>query len=285
MNRFFISFVFLFYFVFSFLHIFAKNSKIAAGVKKAELPLVYLPDNLSVHFVSPEPIQYVDISSKSIIGDIPVKNVLRIKYRPDSLKTLVSKDAVVTIIAENFIVQYHIINAPDQNSAGVQTGIEISPLDTRPLDFPGLTLSQPELKNYAVKLLYNKPEKLQTAKAYGLQTWLNHVYTLGNYIFLDITYKNGNKLNYDIDEIRFKIDDKKQTKATTVQSLEIKPDFTLFDISSFKKYYRNIFVFRKFTFPGNKLLNVEMSEKQLSGRIITLQIPYKEVLQADMIPL
>jgi hypothetical protein len=56
-------------------------------------------------------------------------------------------------------------------------------------------------------------------------------------------------------------------------------------VSGFQKQYRNIFVFKKFTYPGNKLLHIELSEKQLSGRIITLSVPYKDVLKADIIPL
>jgi hypothetical protein len=106
---------------------------------------------------------------------------------------------------------------------------------------------------------------------------------LGDYIFLDIGFQNETNIKYDIDELRFKIDDKKINKATNVQSLEIKPDFTLFDQPFFKKYYRNIFIFKKFSFPGNKVLYIEMSEKQLSGRIISLKISYKDVLDADMI--
>jgi conjugative transposon TraN protein len=258
-------------------HAFAQQT--APGVKKTDLPVVYLPDNLSVHFISPEPIQYVDISSKTIVGDLPVKNILRIKYRTDSA----SSDGVVTIVGEKFIAQYHIVHSPPDGGA-VQADIDILPQDMKPLE-TGVGLSQPELKNYAIRLLAKKPEQLQKAKAYGLTATLNHIYTLGDYIFLDIGYQNNTNLSYDLDELRFKIEDKKATKATNVQSLEIKPDYTLFDISSFKKHYRNIFVFKKFTFPGNKLLNIQLDEKQLSGRVITLSIPYKDILEADIIPI
>lgn len=275
MKTFFISFTVI---LMTVCHVFAQQT--AVGTKKADLPVVYLPDNLSVHFVSPEPIQYVDISSKTIIGDLPVKNILRIKYRTDSANT----DGVVTIVGEKFIAQYRIIHsAPD--GGAVQTNIDILPADMKPLDVDGIGLSQPELKNYALHLLSKKPGKrLQKANAYGIKAVLNHVYTVGDYIFLDMSYENSTNLKYDIDELRFKIEDKKVTKATNVQSLEIRPDFTLFDIPSFKKYYRNVFVFKKFTFPGNKLLNIQLDEQQLSGRVITLSIPYKDVLEADMIP-
>ncbi len=267
MNRFFISFT-----------VIIMTACQAFGQKLAELPVVYLPDNLSVHFVSPEPIQYVDISTKSISGDLPVKNILRIKYRTDSA----TQEGVVTIVGEKFIAQYRIIHSPPDGGA-IQTEIPVLPADMRPLE-TGIGLSQPELKNYALHLLSKKPEKLRKASAYGIKATLNHVYTVGDYIFLDIGFENSTNLKYDIDELRFKIEDKKVTKATNVQSLEIKPDFTLFDQPFFKKHYRNIFVFKKFTFPGNKLLNIQLDEKQLSGRVITLSVPYKDVLEADMIP-
>jgi conjugative transposon TraN protein len=249
-----------------------------AGLKKADLPIVYLTDSLSIHFISPEPIQYVDISTKNIIGDLPVKNVLRIRYK-DTLK---SKDAVVTIAGEKFIAQYHIQWSPAENAL-VKSEIEIGPAETRPLDI-GISLSQPELQTFATELFCKHPEaNLEDAKAYGLKARLNHIYTLGDYVFLDVSYDNHTKLHYDIDAFRFKIDDKKATKATTVQSLEIKPEFMLFNQPGFAKHYRNVFVFKKFTFPGNKVLHIELIEKKLSGRVIILQIPYKNILDADTI--
>jgi conjugative transposon TraN protein len=269
-------------------HTYAQKLNLAAGVKKSELPVVYLPANVSLHFISPGPIEYVDISTKNILGDLPVKNILRIKSLPDSAvkgSRRPDSDAVVTIVGEKYIAQYRVVFSPPDGGA-VETDIEILPGDTQPVDFPGISLSQQELKNYAAGLIAKKPEKhLQHDKAFGIRANLNHIYTLGDYIFLDLSYDNSTRLKYEIDELRFKIEDKKITKATTVQSYEIKPDLALFDVSSFKKHYRNIFVFKKFTFPGNKVLHVELNEKQLSGRVINLEIPYQDVLEADMIPL
>ena len=258
------------------LHSFAQTT----GLKKTDLPIVYLPDSLSVHFISPEPIQYVDISTKNIIGDLPVKNVLRIRYK-DTIK---SKDAVLTIAGEKFLAQYHIQWSTNANAL-VKSEIEINPGETRPLDI-GIGLSQPELLRLSTELFCKHREtNLEHSEAYGIKARLNHIYTLGDYVFLDLSYDNRTKLHYDIDEFRFKIDDKKITKATTVQSLEIKPEFVMLDQPGFSRHYRNIFVFKKFTFPGNKVLHVELNEKQLSGREITIQIPYKDILNADIVPL
>jgi conjugative transposon TraN protein len=263
-------------------HTFAQTLP-ASGAEKSALPVVYLPNNGSVHFVSPEPIQYVDISTKGVAGDLPVKNILRIHRRIDSVQVQ-GTDAVLTIVAEKFIAQYRLVFIAECGTFPVRSNIEVLPADTRPLDYPGVGLSQPELRQYALRLLGKKPDKLQHGEAYDISAKLGHVYTLGDYIFLDIGFENKTRLKYDIDELRFKIEDKKVTKATTVQTLELKPDFTLFNTSFFKKHYRNIFVFKKFTFPGNKLLTVELSEKQLSGRTVTLKIPYQDILDADSIP-
>jgi len=267
-------YLFLFAICIATFHSYAQTT----GLKKADLPIVYLPDSLSVHFISPEPIQYVDISTKNIIGDLPVKNVLRIRYK-DTVK---SKDAVVTIAGEKFIAQYHIQWSSNDNAL-VKSEIEVGPSETRPLDM-GISLSQPELQKFAAELFCQYPEaNLEHAKAYGLKARLNHIYTLGDYVFIDVSYDNRTKLHYDIDEFRFKIDDKKVTKATTVQSLEIKPEYTLLDQSGFTRHYRNIFAFKKFTIPDNKVFHIELNEKQLSGRVITLEIPYNDILHADVV--
>lgn len=51
--------------------------------------------------------------------------------------------------------------------------------------------------------------------------------------------------------------------------------------TSFKFGYRNVMVIKKMTFPNDKVLSIEMSEKQISGRTISLNIDYEDVLSAD----
>jgi conjugative transposon TraN protein len=251
----------------------------APSLYAQSLPAVFLPDNHTLHFISPEPIQYVDISSKSIEGDLPLKNVLRIKLR-DTVKCF--KDAVITITGEKFIAQYHLFSG---NSLS-PSEINILPADMRPLDIAGIGLSQNQLRKMSLDLFAQRPEKhLEKVNSFGMEGKLNHIYTAGDYIFLDVAYRNKTNLGYDIEDFTFKIDDKKVTKATNVQSVLLKPEYVLFPVPSFSRYYRNIFVIKKLTFPGNKVLHIELREKQISGRIITLCISYKDLLGADTLPL
>ena len=59
------------------------------------------------------------------------------------------------------------------------------------------------------------------------------------------------------------------------------PSLLLETGTSFLHGYRNVAVLRKLTFPNDKVLTIELSEKQISGRTITLTIDYEDVLHAD----
>ena len=49
----------------------------------------------------------------------------------------------------------------------------------------------------------------------------------------------------------------------------------------FKKSYRNVVVLKKMTFPNDKVLSLELSEKQISGRTISINVDYQDILSAD----
>lgn len=257
---------------------YAQNT---GNIKRSQLPVVYLPDNVSVQFISPEPIQYVDISVKGVIGDLPLKNVLRIRVK-DSVNFA---DAVVTVAGEKFIAQYHVLPPDPVTEREICTAIAIEPSAMQPLDIAGIGFSQPQLRLMTFGIFGSKTDKpIEKAKALGLEATVYHLYTAGDYIFIDLGYRNNTNLPYEIEDLRFHIDDKKISKATNVQSIELKPEFTLFNSALFKKNYRNIVVLRKLSFPGNKVLRIDLSEKQISGRVITLNISYQDVLDADTVP-
>src|ERR1700744_4715639 len=156
-----------------------------------KLPEVHLPVNGDLHFLSPEPIQYVDISNKHIVGDIALPNLLRLRFK-DSAYT----DAIVTIAGEKFIAQYHLWPVTSTENQK----IEIQPADTRPLDISGIGLSRPQLKQLAYQVFCSSSNKICQTKAFGLKAQLHHIYSAGDYLFLDISYKNKTNLKYDIDE-------------------------------------------------------------------------------------
>lgn len=241
------------------------------------LKTIALPPAATIHILSPEPIQYVDISSADLIGDLPLSHVLRLKYK-DSLGH--RSAAVVTITGERFLAQYKIQPGGDGPSQ-----VDILPEDMHPLDISGVGFSTPQLRSMALRLFSSKPGKKVTAvNAFGLKGRIHHIYTAGDYIFIDLGLENQTNLRYNLDVLRFKMEDKKVTKAENNQSVELHPEMSLFNIPEFTRHYRNIFVLKKISFPGNKRLLIEIGEKPISGRVLTLRIAYQDILDADVIP-
>jgi conjugative transposon TraN protein len=131
--------------------------------------------------------------------------------------------------------------------------------------------------------LVHAPRKrpIHKTKYDGMKIAVNGIYTSGDYYFLDVTILNRSNIIYEIDQLRFHIKDKKVFKSTNVQQLEIEPEYKLYHQNRIRRQYRNVFVFKKFTFPNEKILEIEVSEQQISGRTMRLQLDYKDILQAD----
>lgn len=257
--------ILLFLFVFS----------VASFGQSKDPETIYIHKDISTHFISPEPIKYVDISTDDVAGDIPVDNILRVK--PKNGKPALG---VVTIVGERFMVQYKLSYAPAAGEA--HTEVRIDPTQVDEFINPAVSMSTEDMQRFSLQAVQQRPRLTHVSnREQKMEIRLNNIYTVGDYFFIDVSMKNSTNIPYDIDQVRFLIEDKKVVKATNFQQLEVEPVFTLYDTDNFKRKYRNVFVFRKFTFPDEKVFNMEVAEEQVSGRTISLKINYNDVLNAD----
>lgn len=250
------------------------------GVNQHSVVKISVPLNTTTHFVSPEPIDYVDISTPAVQGDMSAENLFRIRPVSDVVKD--GETFTVTIVTQSFITVYEVTARGNVNTSDAVHIVKINPNDGVLLNQSDV-LSRQQCFDLSVDVLKRRRNVHNvSASADGMKLWLNGVYVFGDYILLDVKAKINSKLQYNIDNIRFKIVDKKQLKATVSQDIEITPYYTLYPIagSIIYKKWRNFFVFKKFTYPSAKFLNIEMSEKQYSGRKIELNIEYNQVLKA-----
>ena len=78
-----------------------------------------------------------------------------------------------------------------------------------------------------------------------------------------------------------KLSDKRETKSTNSQTIELTPVYVMNQTKRFKKAYRNVLVLDRLTFPDEKILTMEISENQISGRVLYIPIEYSDILNAD----
>ena len=258
-------------------------------VEVEDLPIIFMGEDV----IAPEPIQFVDLSTYHLVGDLPSENIARVKVQIDKETTdtpdatqkqpfFIGQDiGVITIVGQSFMAQYRAI-WQDKKSTWINTNLHIEASQMQPLEYPKMKYSNYELKRFALQIQNKKIKKpIRKKENLKLTMQLNNVYVMEDYIFLDISIENKTNLSCDIEGIKFNIDDKKIYKATNNQSIELNPLYSFNDQTKIRQSYRNIFVFEKFTFPNSKVLKIRLIEEQISGRTIDMIVNYSDVLNAD----
>ena len=244
-----------------------------------EMELLTVNEQVTTVITATEPIRFVDISTDKVAGDQPISNTIRLKPKEaghadgDVL-------AIVTIVTERYRVQYALIYTTRLQEA--VTDKEVQMVEQQPFHNPAVSLSTEDMYRFA-RQIWTSPARYRdvSKRQHRMTMRLNNIYAVGEYFFIDFSVENRTDIRFDIDEIRVKLADKKVSKATNSQIIELKPEMMLEKTKSFLHGYRNVMVVRKMTFPNDKVLTIEMSEKQISGRTISLNIDYEDVLNAD----
>ena len=244
-----------------------------------EMELLTVNEQVTTVITATEPIRFVDISTDKVAGDQPISNTIRLKPKEaghadgDVL-------AIVTIVTERYRVQYALIYTTRLQEA--VTDKEVQMEEQQPFHNPAVSLSTEDMYRFA-RQIWTSPARYRDVsnRKHRMIMRLNNIYAVGEYFFIDFSVENRTDIRFDIDEIRVKLADKKVSKATNSQIIELKPEMMLEKTKSFLHGYHNVMVVRKMTFPNDKVLTIEMSEKQISGRTISVNIDYEDVLNAD----
>jgi len=136
----------------------------------SDLPEIEITEGINLHIISPEPIQYVDLSTQKLTGDLPTANIARIKITdtPDSDgKEKVKKPValfngdqigIITVVGQSFITQYKVVYR-NQDNLNMITNIHIQPEAMQPIEFSTMVFSNLELRKFAMDIVQKKTEK------------------------------------------------------------------------------------------------------------------------------
>ncbi|WP_303034206.1 conjugative transposon protein TraN [uncultured Duncaniella sp.] len=246
---------------------------------------ILVNSEVTTHIVMPENIKMVDLSTTKIIGNQCADNIVRIKpfIEADSVPTHYRECELMgtlTLIGERHLAQYDVVYTSAPSRAASIHRVPYAGLDS--YINPEVSMPQSEMARYAWAV-YGSGRKYNqvVSRANGMKAIVNNIYSIGDYFFIDYSLQNSTKIAYDIAEVRVKLTDKKEVKATNSQTVELSPVYSLNLAKKFKKNYRNVLVLDKLTFPDEKVLRIEISENQISGRVITLTVEYDDILNAD----
>ena len=243
-----------------------------------DMEVLTVNENVTTVITASEPIRFVDISTERVAGDQPINNTIRLKPKESAEDGEIL--GIVTIVTERYRTQYGLVYTSCMQEA--VTDKEVTLRERQAYHNPAVSMSTEDMFAYAHRI-WASPAKYRDVcyRNHRMSMRLNNIYCVGEYFFIDFSIENKTNIGFDIDEIRVKLQDKKITKATNAQTVELKPELILDWSTHFAKGYRNVIVVKKMTFPNDKVLSIEISEKQISGRTLKMSIDYEDVLSAD----
>lgn len=240
--------------------------------------VIFVNEKVTTHIIMPEAIKLVDLSTDKIAGNQCADNIVRIK--PNGRMREGEVCATVTLIGERYIGQFNVVYVSGPARAAAMYRVQHEELSR--YDNPEVLMPQSTMFRYAAVIASTRPRFHNIRSvAYGIKAVVNNIYTIGGFFFIDYSLMNASKVMYDIAETRVKLQDKKESKAANSQTIELTPAYSLNPEKSFRRAYRNVLVLEKLTFPDSKQLRIEISENQISGRVIYLFIDYEDILHAD----
>lgn len=252
----------------------------AALTRTIVRPVLYVNETITTHLVMPENIKLVDLSTDKIAGNQCADNIVRLK--PSSAMENQQFIGTVTLVGERDIALYDLLYTKNPKEAATLYYVPTQHLSA--YQNPSVKMPSKEIAQYAWAIFCSDRKFYNIkSKAYGVSMRVNNIYSVGDYFFIDFSLHNHTNVKYDIEELRVKLMDKKETKATNSQTIELTPEYLLFDTKTFKKDYRNVLVLKKLTFPEEKILQIEIYESQISGRTLQIPISYEDVLHADAV--
>lgn len=243
-----------------------------------DMEVLTVNENVTTVITASEPIRFVDISTEKVAGDQPINNTIRLKPKESAEDGEIL--GIVTIVTERYRTQYGLVYTSCMQEA--VTDKEVTLRERQAYHNPAVSMSTEDMFAYAHRI-WASPAKYRDVcyRNHRMSMRLNNIYCVGEYFFIDFSIENKTNIRFDIDEIRVKLQDKKITKATNAQTVELKPELILDRSTHFARGYRNVIVVKKMTFPNDKVLSIEISEKQISGRTLKMSIDYEDVLSAD----
>ncbi len=244
------------------------------------LKTIYINDEVTTFISTGDDIKLMDLSlpGNVVVGNQPGENIARIK---PVRRGMHGEDmGVLSIVSERSLIQFNLRYVDDPLMATAR--YQCMPDDGVSYLNPAVDMPRKEMYEYGWRIMNSRNRFYNVSNTHNRMKFrLNNIYTEGNYFFVDVTLLNRSNIKFDIEEIRVKLCDKRKVKNTNNQEIEIIPTMMINTDKSFKREYRNVIVLPKMTFPDEKVLTITVAEKQISGRTISLNIDYADVLHAD----
>lgn len=247
----------------------------------------------TVHIIFPSAIRYVDLGSADLLAAKAdgAENVLRVKAALRDFSTE-SNLAVITEDGSYYTFNVKYADEPVKLSIEMSDFIHDGETVNRPNNAMEVYMKElgsesPLLVKLIMKSIYKNNDreiKHIGSKRFGIQHTLKGIYTHNGLLYFHMQLKNSSNVPFDVDYITFKVVDKKVAKRTAIQEQVIMPlrAHNNLTVVGGKNTERGVFTLPKFTIPDDKMLIIELNEKE-GGRHQSFTVENADLVRAKVI--
>ena len=247
----------------------------------------------TVHIIFPSAVRYVDLGSEWIIaGEADgAEDVIRVKAATEGLPgetnfSVICEDGSFYSFNARYAHEPEMLNIEmkDFLENGNTTDFSHTRMN---LHFRELAGESPLLVKLIMQSIYKEDRREIRhlgCKRFGVQFLLKSVHSHNGLFYFHTETRNRSNVAFRTDFIRFKVVDKKVPKRTAIQERVIDPvrSYNEVLVTEGKSDVRTVYAVPQFTIPDDKLLVIELFEKD-GGRHQTIRVENADLVAAKQI--
>ncbi|TDN39857.1 conjugative transposon protein TraN [Hymenobacter sp. UV11] len=246
---------------------------------------LYVSDQKTSHLVFPFPVTYVDLGNPGIIASkaTGAENIVRVKAAsstfPEANMTVLTSGGKLYMFLVSYQHDPKVLSLDMGAAAGEGSGEATA--STGGAILSNSPIPQGSLDAYSVEAL-SRGGTSASESANQLSLRSGAVGYRQETLFFPLHIANKSNVTYDVDFVKFYIQDKQVAKRTAEQAIEINPIYVFNGAKKkidAKGTLEQVYIFKKFTIPEQKQLIIELYEKG-GGRNIKLKLSNSDLLKA-----
>jgi len=271
------------FWLFGAMNVFAQSSETQVKITHKVQPLpIGIAYNQTTNLIFPYAIKSIDKGSKDVLVQKAkgVENVLQLKAGKDSFDLT----NLTVITSEGQLFAFDVYYDPHPKNLNIELGVNQYRAGSEVI-FSERDDNEAKRNDAAEQVALKLPTYPHfSVRSFGVQLRLLGLYVKNDQIYYQLGLENNSNINYDIDQIRFFIKDKKKSRRTASQEIELAPEFSTGNKTIIRRTSRQtvVFVLPKLTIPDKKYLIIEMKEAN-GGRHLSLKVQNKDLMEARVI--
>ena len=247
----------------------------------------------TVHIIFPSVVRYVDLGSNWIIAGKAdgAENVIRVKaitegFPGETNFSVICEDGSFYSFNARYAHEPEMLNIEMKDFLENEDTTDFSHTRMN-IHFRELAGESPLLVKLIMQSIYKEDRREIRhlgCKRFGVQFLLKSVYSHNGLFYFHTETRNRSNVAFQTEFIRFKIVDKKVPKRTAIQERVIDPvrSYNEVLVTEGKSDVRTVYAIPQFTIPDDKLLVIELFEKD-GGRHQTIRVENADLVAAKQI--